>query len=154
MKKFILGVIVGGLIFGSVPLAAAIEEYICYKADYKVVINGKTYEDAELPILSYKGNTYAPLRSMLSAAGLNVNWNTELGQAEVGNVSNKAKAENNTNNQTIQIPNTQTIFIPYTETEQNAHGIFIPYTELELKGEALKSYWQLEKQKREQEQNQ
>jgi hypothetical protein len=83
MKKFISGFIVGALLFCFIPIQAAIEEYICYKADYKVVINSKQYVDADHPILNYKGSTYAPLRPMLEFAGLDVNWNAELGQAEV-----------------------------------------------------------------------
>lgn len=83
MKKFVLGFIVGALLFTALPIGAAIEEYICYKADYKVMVNGVEYISEDLPILNYKGYTYAPFRSILEAAGLNVNWNAELRQAEV-----------------------------------------------------------------------
>lgn len=82
-KQFIIGFIVGAMLFSIIPASAAIEEYICYKADYKVMINGEEYISPDLPVLNYKGNTYAPFRSILEAAGLNVNWNTELNQAEV-----------------------------------------------------------------------
>lgn len=34
-------------------------------------------------MLNYKGYTYAPVRSVFSAAGLNVGWNAELNQATV-----------------------------------------------------------------------
>lgn len=78
-----MGLIVGALIFTIIPVSAVIEEFICYRADYKVMINGKEYTHDTLPILNYKGNTYAPFRSVLEAAGLKVNWNAELGQAEV-----------------------------------------------------------------------
>ncbi len=87
MKKFVTGFIIGALLFGIIPTNAAIQEYILYKADYKVVINGIEYVNEELPILNYKGSTYAPFRSILEAAGLNVNWNAELGQAEVTGAS-------------------------------------------------------------------
>lgn len=83
MKKFVLGFIVGALLFTALPIGAAIEEYICYKSDYKVMVNGVEYISEDLPILNYKGYTYAPFRSILEAAGLNVNWNAELRQAEV-----------------------------------------------------------------------
>lgn len=88
MRKFFLGLIVGALIFSIIPVYAAIEEYICYKADYKVVVRGIVYSDPELPILNYKGNTYVPMRGILEAAGLSVNWNAELGQAEVDDLKN------------------------------------------------------------------
>jgi len=83
MKKFVLGFIVGALLFTALPIGAAIEEYICYKADYKVMVNGVEYISEDLPILNYKGYTYAPFRSILEAAGLTVDWNGELRQASV-----------------------------------------------------------------------
>lgn len=83
MKKFIMGFLTAALLFTAIPIGAAIEEYICYRADYKVMVNGEQYISNDLPILNYKGSTYAPFRSILEAAGLNVNWNAELGQAEV-----------------------------------------------------------------------
>lgn len=92
MKKFILGVIVGAMLFSIIPISATIEEYICYKADYKVMINGEEYISEDLPVLNYKGNTYAPFRSILEKAGLEVAWNAELGQAEV---SSPTSAQNN-----------------------------------------------------------
>jgi hypothetical protein len=83
MKKFIMGLVLGVLIMSIIPVKAAIEEYICHKADYKVMVNGTEYANSDLPILNYKGNTYVPFKSTLEAAGLNVNWNAKLGQAEV-----------------------------------------------------------------------
>lgn len=83
MKKFILGFFLGALIFILTPVGAAVQEYICYKADYKVVVNGIEYINPDLPILNHKGNTYAPIRSILETAGLNVNWNAKLNRAEV-----------------------------------------------------------------------
>ncbi len=82
-KQLIIGIIIGVAIASALPVSAAIERYICYKADYKVIVNGTEYTNPDLPILNYKGNTYAPFRSILEAAGLSVNWNAELGQAEV-----------------------------------------------------------------------
>lgn len=88
MKKFMLGFLVGAILFSSVPISATIEEFICYRADYKVLINGEEYISEDLPVLNYKGNTYAPFRSILEKAGLDVNWNAELGQAEVSSPTN------------------------------------------------------------------
>lgn len=90
MKKFILGFLVGSLLFATIPVHAAIQEYVAHKADYRVVVNGKEYDNPDLPILNYKGNTYAPFRSILEAAGLSVNWNNELRQAEVTNKESEA----------------------------------------------------------------
>jgi hypothetical protein len=83
MKKIFMGIIIGALLMSILPVSAAIEEYICYQADYSLIINGAEYADAELPLLNYKGNTYAPVRSVFSAAGLSVSWNADLGQATI-----------------------------------------------------------------------
>ena len=83
MKKFITGFLTAALLFTALPIGAAIEEYICYRADYKVMVNGEQYISEDLPILNYKGSTYAPFRSILEAAGLAVEWDAELNQAEV-----------------------------------------------------------------------
>lgn len=91
MRKYKLGFIVGAMLFSIIPASAAIEEFICYRADYKVMVNGSEYINPDLPILNYKGNTYAPFRSILEKAGLNVNWNAELKQAEV--TSNPTSAQ-------------------------------------------------------------
>jgi hypothetical protein len=82
-KQLIIGLIIGFIVASILPVGAAIQEYICYKADYRVMINDVEFVSPDLPILSYKGNTYAPIRPMLEAAGLNINWNAELGQAEI-----------------------------------------------------------------------
>ncbi|MDF2889798.1 MAG: hypothetical protein K0R80_165 [Clostridia bacterium] len=93
-KHFVIGFLVGAMLFSIIPASAAIEEFLCYKADYKVMVNGSEYISEELPILNYKGNTYAPFRGILEKAGLNVNWNAELGQAEV--TSNLASVQMST----------------------------------------------------------
>lgn len=82
-KQLITGFILGACAFSIFPVKAAVEQYILYKADYKVEINGKEYTDPDNPILTREGVTYAPLRSMLSAAGLDIGWNADTGVATV-----------------------------------------------------------------------
>jgi hypothetical protein len=86
MKKLFQGIIIGfmacALLIGFTPIRAAIEEYICYKADYKLIINGQEFNDPDIPLLNYKGNTLAPVKKVFEAAGISVTWNAELGQAE------------------------------------------------------------------------
>lgn len=83
MKKTILAFLLGALLFSAMPIKAAIEEYILYQADYKLMINGQQYSDPDLPLLNYKGFTYAPVRTVFTTAGMNINWNSVSGQAEV-----------------------------------------------------------------------
>lgn len=82
-KQLIIGFIIGAIMFSLAPVSAAIEEFILYKADYKLVINGVEYNDPELPLMSYKGYTVGSVRKILEAAGVPITWNAELGQAEV-----------------------------------------------------------------------
>jgi hypothetical protein len=106
-KQFVLGFLVGAMLFSIIPISATIEEYICYKADYKVMINGEEYISEDLPVLNYKGNTYAPFRSILEKAGLNVAWNAELNQAEV--TSNPTSTQNNNVEEIIMNTTEETI---------------------------------------------
>lgn len=69
-RQFIAGLIVG-VMLSIIPISAAIEEFICYRADYKVMINGSEYVNEELPILNYNSNAYYP-EVLLEAAGLDV----------------------------------------------------------------------------------
>lgn len=87
MKKIIFGFIIGSLLFSAMPIKAAVEEYILYRADYKVMVNGAEYSDVESPILNYKGTTYVPMRAVGDLFEANVSWNAELGQAEIKSLS-------------------------------------------------------------------
>ena len=80
MKKFIAGVVVGTLLSGTIAFAAT---YTAYTAGYKVLVNGKEFT-SDPPPLVVEGRTYLPLRAMGDALGVPVEWNAELGQAEVG----------------------------------------------------------------------
>lgn len=88
MKNLLIGILIGIILFNLTPVKAMIPDYILKKVDYKIIINGKLYKDENLPILNYEGHTYAPLKSILSAAELNINWNEELKQAEVNGSDN------------------------------------------------------------------
>lgn len=72
MKKFILGFLVGALLFSAMPIYAAVQQFVLYKTDYKVLFNGKEYTDNDYPALSYKGKTYIPIRTLIDAFNLNL----------------------------------------------------------------------------------
>jgi hypothetical protein len=82
MKKFILGFVIGAMLFSIMPIKAAIEEFKLYKSDSKVIIKGSEFKHETLPFLTYQGNDYAPLKPMLESAGFVVNWNTEQKEYE------------------------------------------------------------------------
>ena len=58
MKKFFLGLLIGIFVTAVIPVGAAVEEYICKKPQYKVMIDGKEYSNDEQPILNYNGRTF------------------------------------------------------------------------------------------------
>ena len=84
MKKFIIGFLIGAMIFGTAGYAVT---YVAQPATFKVMINGKEFV-SDPPALVVEGRTYLPLRAMGDALGVPVEWNTELNQAEVGITSN------------------------------------------------------------------
>jgi hypothetical protein len=106
IKYVLMGIILGAVLFGVFPVTAAIQEYICYKADYKLIIKGVEFQaDPEFPILNYKGRSYLPVADAFKAAGLNVNWNAELKQAEVMDpIANTVEGVNTMSETIIQTP--------------------------------------------------
>lgn len=80
LKGFLCGVLATILCFGAVAFAA---NYEAVAAGFKVFVNGEEFH-SDPPALVVEGRTYLPLRAMGDALGVPVNWNDELGQAEVG----------------------------------------------------------------------
>ena len=80
LRGFLCGVLATILCFGAVAFAA---NYEAVTAGFKVLVNGKEFT-SDPPALVVEGRTYLPLRAIGDALGVPVNWNDELGQAEVG----------------------------------------------------------------------
>lgn len=95
MKKFVCGFLIGAMMF-SVAGAFAVS-YIANPVDFKVMVNGKEFI-SNPPALEVDGRTYLPLRAMGDALGVAVNWNEELRQAEVGNMSTSSTTSYSRNN--------------------------------------------------------
>ena len=89
MKKFICGLLTGVLICGTAAFAA---NYEAVTAGFKVLVNGKEFT-SDPPALVVEGRTYLPLRAIGDALGVPVNWNDELGQAEVGMVTSGGEGQ-------------------------------------------------------------
>lgn len=83
-RQLIIGILIGALIFGGIPVFAATGQYILTQARYKIVVNGVEYADTELPILNYNGTTYVPLRAVGKLLGNEPRWNEEKRQVEIG----------------------------------------------------------------------
>jgi len=93
MKKFICGFCAGTLLSGCMGVLAI--TYLAAPAEFKVLVNGTEFI-SDPPTLVVEGRTYLPLRAMGEALGIPVNWNDELGQAEVGQVSTSSQSDNQT----------------------------------------------------------
>lgn len=89
MKKFLSGFLAGAMVFATVGALAV--SYVAVPAEFKVLVNGKEFT-SDPPALVVEGRTYLPLRAIGDALGIPVNWNDELGQAEVGNVASNEKS--------------------------------------------------------------
>jgi hypothetical protein len=84
LKYITTGIIIGATVVATPSIASEIKEFLLYKADYKIVVNGKPYVSDELPILNYKGVTYTPLKAIGTLLNSDVQWNAEIGQVEIG----------------------------------------------------------------------
>ena len=90
MKKFISGLIIGGILATSVCTFA--EEATSWKAElptFKVFVRGEEFVSENPPVV-VEGRTYLPLRAMGDALGVPVEWNADLKQAEVAMTDKKA----------------------------------------------------------------
>lgn len=109
MKKFLLGLLIGAIVFSAVGVWAV--NYVAEPASFKVLVNGKELV-SDPPALVVEGRTYLPLRAVGDALGVPVVWNAEKNQAEVGNTAEKAESNEYSRQNPAPINTIQT----YTKT--------------------------------------
>jgi hypothetical protein len=83
---FILGFIIGSLIFAASPIKAAIDEYILYLSEAKIIVDGTEYDNPDLPILDYKGYNYLPaalFREICAKIGVDFQWVGEVNEIQL-----------------------------------------------------------------------
>ncbi len=86
MKKLIAGIIIGSALTATTSVFAdSIEQFILTKVNYPLIVKGKEYTNAELPVLNYQGNTYVPLKAVGDVLGTTVKWNDQLKRVEIDN---------------------------------------------------------------------
>lgn len=59
MKKFMLGFLIGALLFSIMPINAAIQQYTLQQSDCKLVVDGNEFK-SDMPLLNYDGYNYLP----------------------------------------------------------------------------------------------
>jgi len=108
-KGFIVGLIAGCmLMFTMTTFAATVKQYILTKAAYPVFVNGLEYQSEDLPMLNYQGSTYIPMRAVGDMLGATVEWNAELGRAEIHYIP--ANHEENTAFRNIKISGSDGVY--------------------------------------------
>lgn len=99
MKKFLSGVLCATLVFSLALSALAISGRMTIEVDpINVQINGEVFQPTdvngkEVPVFAYQGTTYAPLRALAEAYGLEVGYNVENNIATVNTKSQSKKFE-------------------------------------------------------------
>ncbi|OPZ84261.1 MAG: Cellulosome-anchoring protein precursor [Firmicutes bacterium ADurb.Bin419] len=83
MKKLISSLVIGGILGSFLFVSAETTSWLAQKATFKVIVRGEEFVPENPPIV-VEGRTYLPLRSLGEALGVDVVWNAELKQAEVG----------------------------------------------------------------------
>ncbi len=97
MKKFLSGILTGTILTGTIAFAAT---YTAEDARFKVFVEGQEFTNGKAVVIN--GSTYLPLKAVGQALGVEVNWNDEQHQVEVGNQS--PVAQNNDYSRTNPAP--------------------------------------------------
>ncbi|NLL06849.1 MAG: copper amine oxidase [Clostridiaceae bacterium] len=87
MKKFVVGLVLGSLITGTVGATA---QYILNPITYDITVNGKSLKDEEYPMLNLNGTTYLSLRKTTEAVGATLFWNEATKTAELTTTQNSS----------------------------------------------------------------
>lgn len=93
MKKFILGFVIGSLLFSTLPTLANISDYILHQSETKVTIDGTEYANQDLPVLYLDpGYNYLPaatFRDICANLGVKFEWNGESKTIELTTPNNE-----------------------------------------------------------------
>lgn len=93
MKKYLAGLLTGLLITGFVTSSLAISSRMTIEVDpVNVQVNGEVFAPTDVngdsvPVFAYNGTTYAPLRALAEAYGLEVGYDKETNMATVASSS-------------------------------------------------------------------
>lgn len=84
--QFLIGFLVGALLFATIPVGAAVQEYILTKSETKIIVDGTEFADDSLPILNYKGYNYIPaavFKGICAKLGLSFEWVGEKKEIQI-----------------------------------------------------------------------
>ncbi len=115
MKKLISGLVIGGILGSCLFVSAETTSWLAQKATFKVIVRGEEFVPENPPIV-VEGRTYLPLRSLGEALGVDVVWNAELKQAEVGMSQNPVTETGSTATKGQAVASTVTSWTAYKAT--------------------------------------
>lgn len=104
MKKYFAGLLTGVLAMGLALSALAITGRMTIEVDpINIQVNGQTFaptdvNGAEVPVFAYNGTTYAPLRALAEAYGLEVGYDAATNMATVQAPDTQPAADRQTDN--------------------------------------------------------
>lgn len=96
MKKFLSGVLCATLVFSLALSALAISGRMTIEVDpINIMVNGEVFvpkdvNGKEVPQFAYQGTTYAPLRALAEAYGLEVGYDAEKNMATVNGTDHQS----------------------------------------------------------------
>ncbi|WP_336785870.1 stalk domain-containing protein [Paenibacillus sp. MMO-177] len=82
-KKVFILVTTLALIGATTVFASDIKKIVLTTFTSPIIVDNQKYSKTDLPILSYKDNTYVPLREVGNLLGANVKWNSSKKQIEI-----------------------------------------------------------------------
>lgn len=126
LKQLILGFIIGGLIFGGIPVVAssgAKNIEVTYD-NIKIALDGKVAQTDAEPF-RYQGLTYVPLRFISESLGATVNWNTQTKTVEI---TSKSPASSSVTQSQPQPTSPPTIKSEPQQTEKKEVIVYITKT--------------------------
>ncbi len=98
-RQFLIGFLVGALLFGTIPVGAAVQEYILTKSETKIIVDGTEFADDSLPILNYKGYNYIPaaiFKGICAKLGLSFEWVGEKKEIKISTGKGEVSMANST----------------------------------------------------------
>lgn len=99
-RQFIIGLLVGAILFASIPAFADTVQYIFTQSNCKLIIDGQGYSNPDIPIVLFMkdGINYAPM-AVIRDLCLQLNTPFEYNDVtkEIRIITRKEKASTNTN---------------------------------------------------------
>lgn len=86
-NQLIVGILIGALLFGVIPVGATVQDYLLQKSTHKIIIDGEEFINNELPVLFMEpGYNYIPaatFREICKVMGISFEFVVEKGEIQI-----------------------------------------------------------------------